>query len=51
MITIKIKTWKDWKKDFIDWVKEPGAQDVQGVCGLYGGFTKTDSLPNNRGHL
>lgn len=24
MITIKIKTWKDWKKDFIDWVKEPG---------------------------
>lgn len=21
MITIKIKTWKDWKKDFIDWVK------------------------------
>ena len=24
MITIKIKTWKDWKKNFIDWVKEPG---------------------------
>lgn len=24
MITIKIKTWKDWKKDFSDWVKEPG---------------------------
>lgn len=23
MITINIKTWKDWKKDFIDWVKEP----------------------------
>lgn len=23
MITIKIKTLKDWKKDFIDWVKEP----------------------------
>ena len=23
MITIKINTWKDWKKDFIDWVKEP----------------------------
>lgn len=23
MITIKIKTWKDWKKDFIDLVKEP----------------------------
>lgn len=23
MITIKIKTWKDWKKDFIDWVKGP----------------------------
>lgn len=23
MITIKIKTWKDWKKDFINWVKEP----------------------------
>ena len=23
MIVIKIKTWKDRKKDFIDWVKEP----------------------------
>lgn len=23
MIVIKIKTWKDWKKDFIEWVKEP----------------------------
>lgn len=23
MITIKIKTWKDWKKNFIEWVKEP----------------------------
>lgn len=23
MITIKIKTWKDYKKDFIDWVKAP----------------------------
>lgn len=23
MIVIKIKTWKDWKKDFIDWVREP----------------------------
>lgn len=23
MIVIKIKTWKDWEKDFIDWVKEP----------------------------
>ena len=23
MIVIKIKTWKDWKNDFIDWVKEP----------------------------
>ena len=23
MITIKIKTLKDWKKDFIEWVKEP----------------------------
>lgn len=23
MVTIKIKTWKDWKKDFIDWVKTP----------------------------
>ncbi len=23
MIVIKIKTWKDWKKDFIDWVKGP----------------------------
>ena len=24
------------------------AQDVQGVCGLHGGFTKADSLQNNR---
>lgn len=23
MIIIKIKTWNDWKKDFIDFVKEP----------------------------
>lgn len=23
MIAIKIKTWKDWNKDFIDWVKGP----------------------------
>lgn len=23
MIVIKIKTWKDYKKDFPDWVKEP----------------------------
>ena len=23
MIVIKIKTWKDWKKDFCNWVKEP----------------------------
>lgn len=23
MITIRIKKWKEWKKDFIDWVKEP----------------------------
>lgn len=23
MIVIKIKTWKDWKKDFLDWVQEP----------------------------
>ena len=23
MITIKIKTWKDYKKDFIIWVQEP----------------------------
>lgn len=23
MITIKIKTWKDYKKDFIDWVQAP----------------------------
>lgn len=23
MIVIKTKTWKDWKKDFIDWVKGP----------------------------
>lgn len=27
------------------------AQDVQGVCGLHGGFTKSDSLPNNKRHL
>ena len=23
MITIKIKTWKDYKKEFIDWVQAP----------------------------
>lgn len=23
MITIKIKTWKDYKAQFLDWVKEP----------------------------
>ena len=23
MIPIKLKTWTDWKKDFIEWVKEP----------------------------
>lgn len=23
MIVIKIKTWKDWKKDFLDWVQAP----------------------------
>lgn len=23
MIAIKIKTWKDWKKDFIEWVQAP----------------------------
>ena len=23
MIVIKIKTWKDWEKNFIDWVKGP----------------------------
>ena len=26
MIVIKIKTWKDWKKDFIDFVKEQRRQ-------------------------
>ena len=23
MIVIKIKTWKDWKKDYLDWVQAP----------------------------
>ena len=23
MIIIKIKTWKDWKNDFLDWVQAP----------------------------
>lgn len=23
MIIIKIKTWKEWKKDFLNWVQEP----------------------------
>lgn len=31
MIVIKIKTWKDWKKDFIDWVKEPR----RSICKAY----------------
>lgn len=34
MITIKIKTWKDWKKDFIDWVKEPRRK----TCKEYVGY-------------
>lgn len=23
MIVIKIKTWKDWKRDFLKWVQAP----------------------------
>ena len=26
-------------------------EDLQGICGLHGGFTKTDALQNNKGHL
>ena len=26
MIVIKIKTWKDWKKDFLDWCKHLDAE-------------------------
>lgn len=25
MIVIKIKTWKDWKQDFLKWVQAPRA--------------------------
>lgn len=30
MITIKIKTWKDYKKDFIDWVQAPRRKTCKG---------------------
>lgn len=26
MIIIKIKTWKDWKRDFLNWVQAPRRQ-------------------------
>lgn len=37
MIVIKIKTWKDWKKDFIDWVKTPRRT----TCKEYVNYMKT----------
>ena len=37
MIVIKIKTWKDWKKDFIDWVQAPRRK----VCKEYVSYMET----------
>lgn len=34
MITIKIKTWSDYKKQFFDWVKEPRRQ----TCSSYADY-------------
>lgn len=34
MITIEIKTWKDWKKSFIDWVKKPRRNTCKDYVGL-----------------
>ena len=31
MITIKIKTWKDWKKDFIDWARSHDARGARSM--------------------
>lgn len=30
MIIIKIKTWKDWKNDFLDWVQAPRRSTCKG---------------------
>lgn len=51
MIVIKIKTWKDQKQDFLKWVQAPRAQYLQGVRRLYGDFTKSGSLQNNKRYL
>lgn len=51
MIVIKIKTWKDWKQDFLKWVASTSAQHLQGVRRLYGGFAKSGSLQSNKRHL
>lgn len=44
MIVIKIKTWKDRKKDFIDWVKEPRCK----TCKEYMDYMK--ALENDTVH-
>ena len=39
MIVIKIKTWKDWKKDFIEWVQAPRRK----TCKIYVNYMETIS--------
>ena len=51
MIVIKIKTWKDWKQDFLKWVQAPRRSTCKEYVDLYGGFTKSGSLQNNKRHL
>lgn len=34
MIVIKIKTWSDYKKQFLDWVKEPRQQTCIGYVSV-----------------
>ena len=48
MIVIKIKTWKDWKKDFIEWVKEPRRKTCKEYVDYMEVLQKTESLQNNR---
>lgn len=36
MIIIKIKTWKDYKKDFINWVQAPRRKTCKEFCELHG---------------
>lgn len=41
MIVIKIKTWKDWKKDFLEWVKAPRQKECKNYVYFLEGVCKT----------